>query len=194
MYDELKKLYGSLRNQMNHKWNRDMPLGELLFDRWERAQHLGFGEGANIYHNSYVYGDVTVGRDTWIGPYTLLDGTGGLEIGESCCISAGVHIYTHDTVKHFVSGGKDSTEYHPVKIGSFCYIGPQSVVRGGVIIGDHSIIGACSFVNTDIPPSSIAVGSPARIIGEVRLNSEGKVILVYHRKSEEDTPSDECAS
>jgi len=88
-------LHNRLRKRMREKWNRDLPLGELLFNRWERAESLGFGEGTSIYHNSYVYGNVKVGKHTWIGPLTLLDGGGGLEIGDFCSISTGVQIYTH---------------------------------------------------------------------------------------------------
>ena len=51
---------------------------------------------------------VTVGAGTWIGPNTLLDGTGGLSIGASCSISAGVQIYTHDSVMWALSGGTAS--------------------------------------------------------------------------------------
>jgi len=102
----MQESYQRLRQDMRERWHRDLPFEELLFDRWERASALGFGERANIYHNSYVYGDVTVGEHTWVGPYTLLDGTGGLSIGKYCNISAGVQIYTHDTVKWVLSGGK----------------------------------------------------------------------------------------
>ena len=168
---QFKKLYNLLRNQMRQKWNRDLPLEELLFDRWERAQFLGFGEGTNIYHNSYVYGDVMVGKNTWIGPFTLLDGSGGLEIGNYCSISSGVHIYTHDSVKWAVSGGKAEYERAPVKIEDCCYIGSQTVIAKGVTIGKHSVIGACAFVNKSIPPFSIAVGIPCRVIGRVDIDN-----------------------
>ncbi len=46
------------------RWNRSLPLAEELFDRWERARRLGFGDGASIYHQAYVYGDVTRRRAT----------------------------------------------------------------------------------------------------------------------------------
>lgn len=177
----LNKTYDSLRIKMHEKWDRDLPFDELLFDRWERAKQLKFDKGANIYHNSYVYGDVKVGKDTWIGPYTLIDGTGGLEIGDSCCISAGVHIYTHNTVKRFVSGGKEPTEHSPVKIGNCCFIGPQSVIHSGVNIGEHSVIGACSFVNKDVPPYSIAVGIPATVVGKVHIDRNQKISFEYRK-------------
>lgn len=183
LVDELLKmiedLYRHLRQKMRQKWNRDLPFNELLFDRWERAKHLNFGENASIYNNSYVYGDVKVGHNTWIGPYTLLDGTGGLDIGDWCCISANVHIYTHDTVDRFVSGGEEPTQYAPVNIENNCYIGPNSIIRRGVTIGHHAVIGASTFVNKDIPPFSIAVGTPVKIIGKVGYDTNGKLIYLY---------------
>ncbi len=174
---ELGDLYGNLRQGMMSRWQRDLPFEELLFDRWERATTLGFGEKANIYHNSYVYGDVKVGDHTWIGPYTLLDGTGGLTIGRYCNISAGVQIYTHDTVKWVLSGGKREYEYAPVTIDDCCHIGSQSVISKGITIGAHSVIGACSFVNRDIPPNTVAFGVPCRPFGRVEIDSEGNVSI-----------------
>jgi len=159
----LKKLYQVLRGDMQKKFQRDLPLAELLFDRWERAETLGFGKGTSIYHSSYVYGDVSVGEDTWIGPFTILDGTGCLKIGSFCSISAGVQIYTHDSVKWAITGGKASYEHAPVRIGDRCYIGPNTVISKGVSIGDESIIGAGSLVLSDIPPKSKAWGCPAKI-------------------------------
>ncbi len=47
---------------MRDRWKRDLPLDELIFDRWERASSLGFGEATSVYHQSYVYGDVSMGE------------------------------------------------------------------------------------------------------------------------------------
>jgi len=178
---DLRDLYDRLRTDVRDRWKRDLPFEELLFDRWERARDLGFGEGSSIYHNSYIYGDVSVGSSTWIGPFTLLDGSGGLQIGDFCSISSGVQIYTHDTVAWAVSGGRVKAEPAAVRIGSFCYIGSQTVVAKGVTIGDHSVVGACSFVNRDIAPFTISAGVPSRPIGLVEVASDGAVSLHYDR-------------
>jgi acetyltransferase-like isoleucine patch superfamily enzyme len=176
---QLLELYEARRGAVRSRWARDLPFEELLFDRWERAGSLGFGAGSSIYHQSYVYGDVSVGKETWIGPYTLLDGTGGLRIGDHCSISAGVHIYTHDTVAWAISGGRSPVERAPVSIGDCCYIGSQVVIAKGVTIGDHSVIGAGSFVNRDVPAYSVAAGTPCRTIGRVSLSETGEVRLSY---------------
>jgi acetyltransferase-like isoleucine patch superfamily enzyme len=182
IFKSLITLYEKLRVRMRERWQRDLPFDELLFDRWERAKSLGFGEGSSIYHNSYVYGDVKVGKSTWIGPGTLLDGSGGLVIGEYCSISAGVHIYTHDTVKWAVSGGKAEYERASVRIGNCCYIGSQTVIAKGVTVGNHCVIGACSFVNRDIPPYTVVFGIPCRPVGRVNIDENGSVALLYEGK------------
>ena len=179
LLEELRALYDALRAETRGQWNRDLPFEELLFDRWQRASDLGFGEGSSIYHNSYVYGDVAVGRHTWIGPFTLLDGSGGLEIGDYCSISSGVHLYTHDTAAWAVSGGRADAERAPVRIGDNCYVGSQTVVAKGVTIGDHSIVGACSFVNRDLPPYSVGVGIPCRAVGRVEVADDGQIRIEY---------------
>ncbi|CAB4706410.1 MAG: acyltransferase [Actinobacteria bacterium] len=175
---DLETLYLHLRQTAEAEWDRDLPFSELLFDRWERARTLGFGDGASVYHASYVYGDVTVGPRTWVGPYTLLDGSGGLTIGENCSISAGVHIYTHDTVQWALTNGAAEADRSPVRIGDCCFIGAQSVIVRGVTIGDHSVVGAGSFVDKDIPPYSVAAGSPSRVIGRVTVK-DGRATLTF---------------
>ncbi len=175
------ELYKWLRKGMRQKWKRDLPFEEMLFDRWERARSLGFGEGSSIYHNSYVYSDVTVGKNTWIGPYTLMDGSGGLTIGGNCSISAGVHIYTHDTVRWALSGGEAEHERAPVNIGSCCHIGAKTVIAKGVTIGHHCAIGACSFVNRDIQPYTIAVGTPCKPAGVVNIEDAGNIAFLFDR-------------
>jgi acetyltransferase-like isoleucine patch superfamily enzyme len=177
LLEQAREVYARLRAEMRARWQRDLPLEELLFDRWERARALGFGNGTSIYHNSYVYGDVRVGDNTWIGPYTLLDGTGGLTIGNSCSISAGVQIYTHDTVKWAVSGGRAKYEHAPVSIGNCCYLGSHTVIAKGVRVGDHCVIGAGSFVNRDLPPYTVAFGLPCRPRGRVEIDAQGEVRL-----------------
>jgi acetyltransferase-like isoleucine patch superfamily enzyme len=142
-------------------------MGDYMFDRWQKAADLGFGKGTSVYDNSLILGDVRVGENTWIGPFTVLDGSGGLEIGDHCSISAGVQIYTHDSVRWATSGGVSELERAPVKIGSRCYVGPNVVIAKGVTIGDGCVIGANSLVLNDIPGGMKAFGTPCRTTGPV---------------------------
>jgi acetyltransferase-like isoleucine patch superfamily enzyme len=167
-YANLTSLYKKRRSETKKKWNRVLPFNELISDRWEKAQFLNGLSGSSVYDSSYVFGKVSIGKNTWIGPYTILDGSGGkLSIGEFCSISSGVQIYTHNTVKWALTKGKSDFEKKSVRIGDCCYIGPNSIIGMGSNIGKCSVIGSLSFVNSKIPPYSIAFGSPAKIVGKV---------------------------
>ncbi|RJF78723.1 acyltransferase [Rhodopseudomonas palustris] len=150
------------------RFNRRVSIGDLLSERADNASSYGFGEGTTMYDNVLVLGDVKVGRHTWIGPGCILDGSGGgLRIGDHCSISAGVQIYTHQTVRRSLSMGAEPIEYAPTCIGDGVYVGPNVVIQMGVTIGDRVVIGANSFVNRDIGSGLKAFGTPARIQGPV---------------------------
>jgi acetyltransferase-like isoleucine patch superfamily enzyme len=116
---------------------------------------------------AWFVGEPTIGEGTWIGPFCLIDGSGGLVIGHSCDLAAGVHIYTHSTARRCVTNRNVAIERAPVRIGNCTFIGANAVVLMGVTIGDHCIIGAGSVVSTDLPDHSVTVGVPARVVGSV---------------------------
>ena len=130
---------------------------------------------------TWIVGNPDIGKGTWIGAFTVIDGSGGLKIGKECDISSGVHIYTHSTAKRCVSGEKfskdgsidrKSIEKKQVKIGNNTFIGANSTILMGVAIGKHSIIGAGSVVTKNIPDYSVAAGTPAKVIGKIIINRD----------------------
>jgi len=172
MLETLRALQRALQREKLEKYKRRVSFGDLVTDRWENAKEYGFGEGTSCYDSVLVLGDVRVGRHTWIGPNVILDGSGGgLTIGDYCSISAGVHIYTHTTVRHSVSLGKEPVERRPSAVGHGVYIGPNSIVTMGVTIGDQAVIGALSLVNHDVPARKKAWGCPATIRGDVEVGA-----------------------
>lgn len=163
-YKTFSRLKSIFREEMKFQFDRSLPLADELFDRWERAKFLGFGEGASIYDSAMVLGEVKVGVKTWIGPFTILDGSGKLVIGDYCNVSAGAQIYSHDSVKWVISGGESEYEYAETSVGHRCYIGPNAIIAKGVSLGDECIVGANSFVNRSFPGGSKIAGSPARLL------------------------------
>ena len=112
---------------------------------------------------------IELGSDVWIGYFCLIDGSGGLVIGNKVSISSGVHIYTHDSsfYRAYDQPKQQNGEHiqrQPVKIGNNVQIGANSVILPGVTIGDSVVIGACSLVNRDIPSNTVAVGNPCKVI------------------------------
>jgi acetyltransferase-like isoleucine patch superfamily enzyme len=168
---DVKKFFILLQKLKNHfdksfisELDRSLPFADLMFDRWERAKLAGFGEGTSVYDSCCIFGKVKVGINTWVGPFTVLDGSGGLEIGNNCSISAGVQIYSHDSVSWAISGGKEKYEYASTSIGNNCYIGPNTIITKGVTLHNNTIVGANSLVKNSFPQGSKIAGSPAKLI------------------------------
>jgi acetyltransferase-like isoleucine patch superfamily enzyme len=164
VFNQINDLKKQLQLLFKEKYNRVLPFAELLFDRWEKANDLGFGEGTSVYDSSVILGNVQVGKNTWIGPNTVLDGSGDLIIGDNCSISANVQIYSHDTVQWAITGGLAKYEYAKTVIGDNCYVAPNVVISKGVEIGDGCIIGVNSFVNKSFPKGTKIAGNPAKEI------------------------------
>jgi acetyltransferase-like isoleucine patch superfamily enzyme len=138
----------------------------------DRPLHEHQGFNVNPYNpHAWIIGQPEIGEGTWIGAFTVVDGSGGLRIGRGCDISCGVHIYTHSTVRRCVSGrAYDSIDRQPVLIGDHVFIGANAVVMMGVTIGDRSVVAAGAVVSADVPEGTIVGGVPARPIGRVEVD------------------------
>lgn len=180
---EYEKFRKQIATQMQEKFDRVLPLDEMLLDRWKKARLLGFGEKTSVYENVYIYGKPNVGKKVWVGPFVILDGTGGLTIGDGCDISCGVMIFSHTTHLRCVSKGKMDVVKKPVKIGNYVYVGSGAIILPGVTVGDHSVIGAGAVVTSSVPAFSVAMGVPARIVGKVILTGKSAKIELYSNGS-----------
>ncbi|GAA0029523.1 acyltransferase [Bradyrhizobium ottawaense] len=116
-----------------------------------------------IYWNCRVkYPDrIAFGKGVRIGPSCVLGAMGGIKMGDHVRLSEGACLET---------GGLDingpipySHIAKPIVLGEGVWLGFRATVLAGVTIGDRSIVGAGAVVTKDVPPDSIAVGSPARI-------------------------------
>ena len=111
-------------------------------------------------------GTVTISNNTFIGPYVVIYGNGGVEIGENCLIAMGCKIISSNHIipsrEKLING--EINILKKVSIGRDVWLGANAIILGGVSIGDGVVIGAGSVVTKSIPPYSIVVGNPGKII------------------------------
>ncbi|MBK9107480.1 MAG: transferase hexapeptide repeat family protein [Saprospiraceae bacterium] len=131
---------------------------------------------AFVHPQASITGCVVIGKDVYVGPFAAIRGDfGAIYIEDGCNIQENctIHMFPGVEVRlkenaHIGHGAI----IHGSTIGVNCLIGMNSVIMDEVEIGDNSIVGAMSFIkeNTKIPPRSLVVGNPARIVRE--LNDE----------------------
>jgi acetyltransferase-like isoleucine patch superfamily enzyme len=112
-------------------------------------------------------GFVSIGHGSWIGPCSVISGNGGVEIGENVMIAShcAINTVSHNNYRTDIPMRDQGLNCDPVLIGDDVWIGIGAIILQGVRIGRGSIIGAGAVVTRDIPPFSIAMGTPARVTG-----------------------------
>lgn len=133
-----------------------------------RLLFKGLGKGVLIDYGAYFRypSKITLGDNTSINrgcelfaAHLALGGT--ITIGRNCALGPHVRIFAgghnYNTKDLAVTAG-------PIMIDDFVWIGGNSTILPGVHIGEGAVIGAGSVVTRDIPPYTIAVGNPARVI------------------------------
>lgn len=111
-------------------------------------------------------GSIRLARRVWLGPYVVIYGQGGVEIGEQTLVSMHCTILSSN---HGVPPlGKlireTADELLPTKIGRDVWIGANAVILGGVTIGEGAVVAAGAVVNRDVEPGAVVAGVPARAI------------------------------
>lgn len=128
------------------------------------------GPGASVKDYALVNanrGHVRIGERTWIGPYCLIYGNGGVEIGSDVLVAGHTSINTVSHVARRTDIPMNAQGIHSdrVVVEDDVWIGLNCTILQGVTIGRGSIIGAGAVVTRDIPAGSIALGVPARVVG-----------------------------
>jgi sugar O-acyltransferase (sialic acid O-acetyltransferase NeuD family) len=127
---------------------RGMSMATLIHPSVQSSRFVEIGEGSIICAGSVITTNITLGLSSIVNP--------------NCFIG-------HDTVlQNYVSLMPGVHVAGEVKLGEGVYMGLHSCVINRTSIGEWSIIGAGATVVSDIPPNSLAVGVPARVVKRVR--------------------------
>lgn len=117
-----------------------------------------------VYIRAGNQGKIIIGDQAALNSFSKLFGHGTIEIGEETQIGPGSLVTTTD---HDYLDENLETRYKKVVIGKRVWIGANVTILPGVTIGDHAVIGAGAVVTKDVPPRSVAVGVPARVIKQI---------------------------
>ncbi len=111
-------------------------------------------------------GSILIEQNVFIGPYTVIYGHGGVKIGKDTLISMQCRILSSNhTIPDKSSLIRCNPDiYLPVTIGEDVWLGAGVTILGGVTVGDGCVVGAGAVVTKDLPPYSVAVGVPAKVV------------------------------
>jgi acetyltransferase-like isoleucine patch superfamily enzyme len=168
-------------------WNRAAIHWELMrrgaFARWPvhgnvleclREGRLQIGEHTllepNVWLTAPAPARIRIGAGTFLNMGVMVAAVARVEIGDYCMLANGCFVtdgnHRFDDPRRPVPWqGFDSKG--PTVIGDNAWCGAHVVVTSGVTVGERCVIGANSVVTHDLPPRTIAAGSPARVLREV---------------------------
>ena len=126
-------------------------------DRFSDWQFPEIEEGKPTNYNWLVQNiqNFQLGYKTDIGAFTYINAKYGVTVEDFVQIGSHCSIYSVSTIDQ---------KHGPVLLKKNCRIGTHSVVMPGVTIGINAVVGAFSFVNSDIPDNAVACGVPVKII------------------------------
>ena len=170
-------------------------------NRWRRAwvrrwiTQPVFGERSNgrLLKNTRISGASVIehedrlilGDNVYIGPFNLIEASGGVTIGEGVQITSHVAIVTHASHRSQRLLGPAYVTWPltpatqrpgwiagPVDIGAYTFVGPHSLIEANTRIGRGSLVCAGSFVRGEYPDFAILEGRPACVVGDSRTADE----------------------
>ena len=157
--------------QLRFRWRARVPISVRLRGgvRLDGGGTLRLGERVNMVGTTvpielcaWKGGVITIGEATFVNYGVSISAHESVSIGQSCAI--GQYVIINDNDYHDIEDKRRIPQSRPVVLEDRVWLGARVIVMKGVRIGHDSVIGAGSVVTGDIPPRSVAVGMPARVI------------------------------
>ncbi len=157
-------LYDSLKFSLL-QWIGKIPSQLLRHFLYTKLYHLTIGQGTVIYNSCHIRDadKITIGSHTSIGDQSVLDGRGGLTIGNSVNFSTAAWVWT---AQHDLNDPGFAGVVAPVVIEDYAWISSRATILPGVTIGRGAVVAAGAVVTKSVAPYEIVGGVPAKKIGE----------------------------
>jgi len=126
-----------------------------------------FGHGP-IYRSARVYApwNLECELSACIGPNVEIYNKAKVFIGHQAIISQGAYVCT---ATHDITSPRMELIIKPIRIESQAWVAAKATILPGVTIGEGAVVGACAVVAKDVPPWSVVVGNPARVVGKRKI-------------------------
>jgi acetyltransferase-like isoleucine patch superfamily enzyme len=133
-------------------------LGHMELGRWV---WIGAGNALRCHEGFFRVGDKVV-----FGANNTLNGYLDIDIGDDCIFADWIYVtdFDHVYADPDVPIRRQGIVKTPVRIEADCWIGEKASVLRGVTVGRGSVVGAQTVVNRDVPPGSVVVGNPGRVV------------------------------
>jgi UDP-2-acetamido-3-amino-2,3-dideoxy-glucuronate N-acetyltransferase len=157
-----------------------------------RSENIG--ASSTFWQFSIVLGGAKVGENCNINCHTFVEND--VIIGDRVTLKSGVFLWNGIRVEDDVFIGPNATFvndpsprskqfpalFQQTNLRKGCSIGANATILGGIEIGEYALVGAGSVVTKSVPPNSLVVGNPAKIVGWVtnhgeKLQSEGEYLI-----------------
>lgn len=149
-----------------NRWAMKIGMEELL-----RRLGATVGEDSRIDHGLTIKNadrgschNLRIGRHVRFGPNIMLDLAAPIEIDDEVGIADGTIIVTHFGVGDRPLQRVVGYRKEPVRFEHGAYVGVGSIILHGVTIGECAVVGAGTLVREDVPPRSVVVGVPGKVI------------------------------
>jgi carbonic anhydrase/acetyltransferase-like protein (isoleucine patch superfamily) len=131
------------------------------------------GKGTFIFSSADVIGDVTIGKNCYVGPGARIRGDyGTIQIGDNTAVEENVVIHARPHEKtiigSYVTIGHAAV-IHNAKINDWAIIGMGAIVSDWAEIGEWAVVAEGAVVKNKqkIPNKNVAVGIPAKVVSEI---------------------------
>lgn len=147
------------------------------------VQSKNIGKNTNIWQHAIILPGAVIGENCNINCHTFIEND--VIIGNNVTVKSGVYLWDGINIENNVFIGPNVTftndkypkskiypkQFQVTQIRNYASIGAGAIILGGIEIGEYALVGAGALVTKNVPPFSIVIGNPGKIVGFI--NKDG---------------------